>query len=95
MLPTENTLPNYAYVGKRLIKSLGLDYEMIHACQNDCILNRGKYENKVECPTCRESRWKVNSHFGKVCECVLNKVLRYFPIVLRLKRMYRYDFEHF
>jgi len=94
-LHKENTLPYFAYVAKRLIKSLGLDYEMIHACQNDCILYRGKYKNKVECPACPKSRWKVDAHFGKVREGVLRKVLRYFPMVPRLRRMYRYDFEHF
>ena len=33
MFPNENTLPNFAYVAKRLNKSLGFDYEMILACQ--------------------------------------------------------------
>ena len=95
MLPKENTLPDSSYAAKRLIKSLGLDYEMIHACQNDCILYRGKYESTDKCPTCGKSRWKVDAHSGKVRKGVPSKVLRYFPIVPRLKRMYRYDFELF
>ena len=44
MLPIENTLPESTYAAKSLIKSLGLDYEMIHACHNDCILYWQKYE---------------------------------------------------
>ena len=38
MLPKENRLPDSAYATKRLIKSLGLDYEIEHAFQNNCIL---------------------------------------------------------
>jgi hypothetical protein len=93
MLPTGNTIPESTYAAKSLIKSLGLDYEMIHACHNDCILYWGKYEKINECPTCGESRWKVDARSEKVCTGVPAKVLRYFPIVPRLKRMYRYDFE--
>ena len=70
MLPKENTLSDSAYAPKRLIKSLGLDYEMIHACQNDCILYWGKYESKHECPTCGKYRWKVDAHSGKVHKVV-------------------------
>ena len=93
MLPTGNTLLESTYAAKSLIKSLGLDYEMIHACHNDCILYWGKYEIINEFPTCGESRWKVDAHSGKVRTGVPSKVLRYFPIVSRLKRMYKYDFE--
>ena len=55
MTPTGNTLPEYTYAAKSFIKSLGLDYEMIHACHNDCILYWGKYEKINEFPTCGES----------------------------------------
>ena len=54
MLPTGNTLLEYTYATKILIKSLGLEYEMIHACHNDCILYWGKYEKINEFPTCGE-----------------------------------------
>ena len=93
MLPTGNKLPKATYAAKSLIKSLGLHYEMIHASHNDYILYWEKYEKINECPTCGESRWKVDALSQKVRTCVRTKVLRYFPIVPRLKRMYRYDFE--
>ena len=93
MLPTGNTLIESTYDAKILIKSLGLHYEMIHACHNDLILYWGKHEKINECPTCGESRWKVDARSEKVGTGVPAKVLRYFPIVSRLKRMYRYDFE--
>ena len=95
MLPKENTLLDSAYAAKRLIKTLGLDYEMIHACQNDCILYRGKYVSQDKCPTCGNFRWNVDAYSRKVHKVVPTKVLRYFPVVPRLQRMYRYDFELF
>jgi hypothetical protein len=93
-LPRDNTLPDSAYAAKKLIKSLGLNYDMIHACPNDCILYRGSNESKDECPTCGKSRWKVDAQSQKVRQGVPAKVLRYFPIAPRLRRMYRYDFQH-
>ena len=41
------------------MKLLGLDYEKIHACQNDCILYRNEFENLSECPMCGASRWQI------------------------------------
>ena len=52
MLPKENTLPNFSYDRKRLIKSLGLDYEMIHSCENDFVLYRRKHVSQDKCQTC-------------------------------------------
>ena len=77
---------NLHMLQKNLIKWLGLEYEMIHACHNDWILYWGKYKNINECPTCGESRWKVDAHFEKVHTGVPAKVPR-------SKRMYMYDFE--
>ena len=93
MLPIGNTLPESTYVAKSLIKSFGLHYEMIHAFHNDFILYWGKYEKINEYPTCGESIWKVNAHSGKLRIGVPRKVLRYFLIVPRLKRVYSYEFE--
>ena len=55
MLPKYNTLLDYTYDAKMLIKSLGLHYDMIYACPNDCILYQRKYESKYEFPTCIKS----------------------------------------
>ena len=93
MLPKENTLPYSTYATKRMIKSLSLDYEMIHACNNYCILYRGKYKNKFEFPTCGKSRLKVDAHSRKVHIGVLSKMLRYFSIVPSLNKMYKHEFE--
>ena len=58
MLPEYNTLPKCTYEAKKTLSALGLEYEKIHACPNDCILYRKEYENLNECPTYGVSRWK-------------------------------------
>ena len=37
-LPEENTLPKSFYDTKKIISGLGLSYEKIHVCPNECIL---------------------------------------------------------
>ncbi|XP_062080640.1 uncharacterized protein LOC133785417 [Humulus lupulus] len=45
-------------------------------------------ENLQECPTCGTSRWMSDKLTKKVRHGVPEKVLRYFPIIPRLKRMF-------
>ncbi|KAL5169879.1 hypothetical protein HKD37_11G031682 [Glycine soja] len=38
MLPKENTLPKNYYQAKKILCPMGMEYQKIHACPNDCIL---------------------------------------------------------
>lgn len=58
VLPDGSTLPRNYYEIKKLIKSIGLGYISIHACENNCILYRGEHEKSESCPKCKASRWK-------------------------------------
>jgi len=40
MLPEANELPDHTYNAKKILCSIGLNYERIHAYTNDCILYR-------------------------------------------------------
>ena len=62
---------------------MGLYYEKIHACPNDCILYRAERENQEECDKCHTSRWREKE------KKLPYKVLRYFPLISRLLRMYK------
>jgi hypothetical protein len=83
---------------QRVVRDLGLDYVKIHTCQNDCVLFFDKYANLETCPICKKSRWKVvEKTFDNNCSAVGAtfvkkrlpvKVLRYFPLIPRLQRMY-------
>ncbi|GJV53955.1 hypothetical protein Tco_1449696 [Tanacetum coccineum] len=75
-------LPPSYYAIKKTFKMIGLGYESIHACVNDCFLFRGDNNKDVHfCPVCKMSRWKDSNTPGKK---VPKKVLHYFLIIPRL-----------
>ena len=73
---------------KKTLSLLGMKYEKIHACLNDCILYKGEYKNMETCPTCNESRWKAVGNMNGKKRPILAKVLWYFPLIPRFQRMY-------
>lgn len=98
-LPKENVLPDSIYEVQKIIKDLGLDYVKIDACVNNCILYRKEYVNLEQCPKCGEKRWtmrKGKDSNSEVASGNLNnkkkgisrKILRYFPIIPRLQRLF-------
>ena len=88
MLPLNNELPLSMYKAKKTLNALGMEYEKIHACPNDCILYRNELKNASSCPTCGASRWKVNSTRTRKRKGVPAKVMWYFPPIPRFKRMF-------
>ena len=83
LLPRDNTCPQSHYEAKRLVKKLGLSYNTIHACKNGHCLFRNELKDAKVCPECKESRYVPNS------DSIPVKVLRHFPLIPRLLRMYR------
>nr|GFA57359.1 hypothetical protein [Tanacetum cinerariifolium] len=62
-------------------------YESIHAWVNDYFLFRGDANKDLHfCPVCNTSRWKDSNTPEKK---VPKKVLRYFPIIPILQRLYK------
>ncbi|KAL5569490.1 hypothetical protein UlMin_026065 [Ulmus minor] len=75
------------YEAKKLMTKMGLGYSSIHVCKNDCALFWKENSLKDTCPVCSESRWKLQS--GKQSgKNVPHKVLRYFPVGPRMKRLF-------
>ena len=83
LLPENNTLPQTHHSAKSLTSKLGLTYTRIHACERGCILFRGPHENELYCPKCGGRRYRDEAR-----RCFPLKVLRHFPIIPRLKRMF-------
>ncbi|CAL8992503.1 unnamed protein product, partial [Prunus brigantina] len=88
LLPEGNTIPASMYEAKKTLCALGLSYEKMHACPNDCILYRKEYEDSTNCPTCGISRWKEGKD-SILKEGVPAKVGWYFSLIPRFKRMFR------
>ncbi|XP_060974565.1 uncharacterized protein LOC133039673 [Cannabis sativa] len=83
--PTDHKLPKSHYEAKRMLRTLGLGYETIHVCKNDCTLFWKEYKDATECPTCGFSSYK---HKGKKKKNVPVKKMHYFPITPRLQRLF-------
>ena len=84
--PRQNKVPSSFYEAKKRMKKLGLGYESIHVCQHDCCLFYKEHAEKEICPVCGTSRWSNDGITnGKK---VPQKVMRYFPVTPRLRRLY-------
>ncbi len=58
LFPLDNCLLSNMYHAKALIRNLGLNYKIIHACPNGCVLFQGVYVNLETCPKCGLARYK-------------------------------------
>ena len=83
ILPTENSCPKNSYEMKRTLMKLGLSHETIHCCDCGKTLYWRENVNLQECPKCHKSRYIEGS------TTVPLRVLRYFSLIKRLRRMFR------
>lgn len=91
-------IPNSFYEAKKTITKLGLNYEKIPVCPNNCMLYWGNKEDEERetCKICNTSKWKSKAKVGVVGvsgddnnrKKVPAKVLRYFPLKPRLQRLF-------
>ncbi|KAA0045187.1 transposase [Cucumis melo var. makuwa] len=89
LLLDNNEIPTSLYEAKKTLGALGLSYQKIDACPNDCCFYRKEYENSTKCPKCGLSRWKINKNSTKENSGVAVKQMWYFPIVPRFIRMFK------
>jgi hypothetical protein len=66
VLSKPNDLPSSTYEAKKIICSLTLGIEKIHAYPNHCILYRKEHEFKYRCPRCNASWYKRNDNSDEV-----------------------------
>ncbi|XP_057434746.1 uncharacterized protein LOC130727587 [Lotus japonicus] len=79
---------------KSMIRNLGLDYKKIDACPNNCMPFWKEHVNSDSCHNCGASRWvdfpEVDHGLEESTKAhkVPIKVLRHFPLIPRLKRLF-------
>ncbi|XP_024966055.1 uncharacterized protein LOC112506274 [Cynara cardunculus var. scolymus] len=90
LLPTPNKLPKSYAEAKKILKGVGMGYELIHACLNGCFLYYKEGDIHDQCPVCGLPR------YDDVGNKVPMKIVRYFPLTLRLQRLYmsKYTADH-
>ncbi|KAK3228711.1 hypothetical protein Dsin_000592 [Dipteronia sinensis] len=89
MLPIDNVLLKSVYSVRKFLNTFDLGCEKIHTCINDYCLFSKEIENEDKCPICGSSRWQEDERTKKIRKGVPAKVLRYFPIMRRFRRMFR------
>lgn len=92
-IPNGQNLPGTFVEARKIIGKLGLNYHKIHVCPNNCQLYRKDKENDDFCSKCGASRWKNIADKTTLTKkerrkATPSKVLRYFPIKPRLKRLF-------
>ena len=83
ILPRGNCLPKTEYEASKILRRLGLAYNMIHACPKGCCLFRGDLEDAEQCPVCDADRYRMCGRSR-----VPALVLRHFPLIPQLQRMF-------
>ncbi|XP_071718724.1 uncharacterized protein [Rutidosis leptorrhynchoides] len=89
------------YELRKVIRDLGLGYKKIDACPNDCMLYWKENKDKIKCDICQTSRYKQINNYSEgesttqadndgdyEGKKVGAKVLRYFPLIPRLQRLF-------
>ncbi|XP_026410286.1 uncharacterized protein LOC113305467 [Papaver somniferum] len=88
-LPKPNKFPKNYDAMRSMLKDLRMKAKAIHACENHCILYYEENEDLIECPVCKNSRFKLKStKDGTVVTNEPCKVLTYFPVDEKLRKMY-------
>jgi hypothetical protein len=92
--PCDETLPVNTYEVKKFLSDMGLGYEKIPACRNDCMLFLKDNKDLDSSIVCKESKWRADTHLDENGEpissrkkCPVN-VLRWFPLIPWLKRFF-------
>ncbi|XP_025811686.1 uncharacterized protein LOC112889329 [Panicum hallii] len=88
--PRNNKMPVNLYQSKKIVSGLGMNYEKIDACEDNCMLFWKEHANDTHCMHCSKSRYAVvvDEDGNAVTTNVPVKQLRYMPITPRLKRLF-------
>jgi hypothetical protein len=90
ILSKPHKVPKDMYQSKKMMSALGLKYEKIDVCLDNCMLFWKEHANEKKCWECGQSRFiKVVTQDGeKVMTEVAHKQLHYFAITPRLKQLF-------
>ncbi|KAL3684417.1 hypothetical protein R1sor_002439 [Riccia sorocarpa] len=86
ILPEGSDVPNSHPEAKKVLTAVGMDYEMIHACENDCILYRNEYSDITSCPECQTSRYRTDTQGTTIPRKVKSFFLYLFYVAFLLFR---------
>ena len=89
VFPPNHKMPKDVYQCRKLLSGLGMDYQKIDVCPDNCMLFWKDHQNDKKCQ-CGKSRYvEVKNDDGEmVTSTIAQKQLRYMPLAPRLKRLF-------
>jgi ABC-type bacteriocin/lantibiotic exporter with double-glycine peptidase domain len=90
LIPSNHNMSKDLYHCKKIVAALGMNYQKIDACEDNCMLFWKENEKTTHCIHCSKSRYVVvlDEDGNMVTTNVPIKQLRYMPITPRLKRLF-------
>jgi hypothetical protein len=91
LIPAKHNMPKDMYQSKKIVASLGMNYEKIDVCKKNSMLLWKEHKDDTECMHYSRSRYVkvVNEDRASVTTKVVVKQLRYMPITPRVKQRSR------
>jgi hypothetical protein len=73
-----------------MLSALGMEYEKINMCKDNCMFFYTEHKNETECLKCGKSRFVevINKDGEKVTMKVAHKQLHYMPLMPRMKWLF-------
>jgi hypothetical protein len=89
VLPSNHKMPKDMYQSKNLLSALGMEYEKIGVCKDNCMIFYKEHKNEMKCLKCGKMRFVevVNEDGEKVMTKTTHKQLRYMPLTPRMKQL--------
>jgi hypothetical protein len=83
-------MPKDMYQSKKILSTLGMEYEKIDACKDNCMFFYKEHKDETKCLKCGKSRFVevVNEDGENVTMKVVHEQLRYMCLTPRMKRLF-------
>jgi hypothetical protein len=83
VLPSNHKMPKGIYQSKKLLSALGMEYEKIDVCKDNCKIFYREHKDEMKCLKCGKLRFMevVNEDGEKVMIKTAHKQLRYMPLM--------------
>jgi hypothetical protein len=90
VLPSNHKMPKDMYQSKKLLSALGMEYEKINVCKDNCMIFYKEHKNETKGLKCGKPRFVevVNEDGEKVMTKTAHNKLRYMPLTPQMKRLF-------
>ncbi|XP_038711782.1 uncharacterized protein LOC120005976 [Tripterygium wilfordii] len=87
-MPTDNRMPVTFYQAKKSVSKLGLGYQRIYCCPDDCMIYYKDDAHLTQCKFCGVNRYKPWRTGRENFKEIPIKLMWYLPLIPRLQRLF-------